>query len=139
MMDLPLSGNFSVSVPSSSLTAGLIIQYGFVINGINANPTNEAALGSIVITEPSTVGINDFNDVSFSLYPNPTNNETAISSNNNISELIVRDVLGETVLNFNNLSCKTKKIDLSKLSANFYFIEVHFNNKIDIKKLIIVK
>ena len=47
--DLPLSGSFSVTVPATSLTTGLIIQYGFMVNGINANPVDEAALGSVVV------------------------------------------------------------------------------------------
>ena len=48
--DLPLSGSFSVTVPAASLTSGLIIQYGFMVNGINANPADEAALGSVVVS-----------------------------------------------------------------------------------------
>lgn len=52
--DLPLSGSFSVTVPGTSLPAGLIIQYGFMINGINANPADEVALGSVVVTAATT-------------------------------------------------------------------------------------
>ncbi len=46
---LPAAGTpFSVmaTIPS---TPGLIIQYGFQVRGINANPTAEAALGSVVV------------------------------------------------------------------------------------------
>ncbi|MAR67722.1 MAG: hypothetical protein CL833_10790, partial [Crocinitomicaceae bacterium] len=60
--DLPLSGDFSVTVPGSSLPAGLIIQYGFQVDGFNANPANAAALGSVVVTgatiEPCLPGQN---------------------------------------------------------------------------------
>ena len=52
--DLPLSGSFSVTVPAASLTSGLIVQYGFMVNGINANPADEAALGSVVVSSAST-------------------------------------------------------------------------------------
>ena len=47
--DLPDSGAFSVSATGAELAPGLVIQYGFVIMGRNANPDNEAALGSVVI------------------------------------------------------------------------------------------
>ena len=49
VLDLPLSGDFSVSVDGSSLAPGLIVQCGFVINGLNANPADAAALGSVTI------------------------------------------------------------------------------------------
>ena len=50
IFDLPLSGAFSVSVPAGSLTAGLVVQYGFVVFGLNANPVDESAFGSVVVT-----------------------------------------------------------------------------------------
>ena len=49
-LNLPASGNFTVSVTAAQLTAGLIVQYGFQIYGLNANPADEAALGSVVVT-----------------------------------------------------------------------------------------
>ncbi len=58
--DLPASGAFSVSALASELTAGLLVQYGFAVIGINANPVDEAALGSVVIgnASPSSININ---------------------------------------------------------------------------------
>ncbi len=50
IMTLPASGDFSVSVPASSLYDGLIVQVGFVVIGMNANPANADALGSVVVT-----------------------------------------------------------------------------------------
>lgn len=49
IFDLPASGNFEVTATAAELPAGLIIQYGFVVKGINANPADENALGRIVI------------------------------------------------------------------------------------------
>jgi hypothetical protein len=49
IVDLPSSGNFSVSATAAELPAGLIIQYGFVVTGLNANPADENVLGRIVI------------------------------------------------------------------------------------------
>ena len=49
VIDLPLSGEFSVTVDGASLAPGLIVQCGFVINGLNANPADAAALGSVTI------------------------------------------------------------------------------------------
>ena len=49
-MDMPASGDFSVTVPATSLTDGLIVQVGFSVTGFNANPANADALGSVVVT-----------------------------------------------------------------------------------------
>ncbi|MFM2386152.1 MAG: hypothetical protein RL660_909 [Bacteroidota bacterium] len=59
---LPATGNpFTVSAAIPS-TPGLIAQLGFTILGINANPANEAALGSISVsaTPPLGVSLKDF-------------------------------------------------------------------------------
>jgi len=57
--DLSTGGTFSLS---SDLTAhqGKVLQYGFLVYGLNANPANEAALGSALVTvipEPSTYAL----------------------------------------------------------------------------------
>lgn len=44
---LPASGAFSVTAAIPA-TPGLLVQYGFTILGLNANPVDEVALGSIV-------------------------------------------------------------------------------------------
>lgn len=59
MADLSGVGSFSLS---SDLTAhqGKVLQLGFLISGLNANPIDEAALGSVgvtVIPEPSTYAL----------------------------------------------------------------------------------
>lgn len=48
--DLPESGNFSVSATAAELPAELVVQYGFEVFGANANPADEATLGSVVVT-----------------------------------------------------------------------------------------
>jgi plastocyanin len=54
--DLPISGTFSVSATAAELPAGLIIQYGFVMVGPNADPATAAALGSVTINGDFAVG-----------------------------------------------------------------------------------
>ena len=44
---------FSVTT-TTAIPAGLIVQYGFTIKGLNGNPANEAALGNVVVTATST-------------------------------------------------------------------------------------
>ena len=44
---------FSVSASASELLAGHIIQYGFSVTGLIANPTEESNLGSVVVSNPA--------------------------------------------------------------------------------------
>lgn len=56
---LSAAGPFSVSADLTSAT-GLIIQYGFMVSGINANPADAATFGSAVVQtvpEPSTYAL----------------------------------------------------------------------------------
>ncbi|MDB4682461.1 T9SS type A sorting domain-containing protein [Crocinitomicaceae bacterium] len=53
---LPASGTFSVSATAAELPAGLIVQYGFVMVGPNADPATAGALGSVVIDGDFPVG-----------------------------------------------------------------------------------
>jgi hypothetical protein len=56
---LSAAGPFSVSADLTT-AAGYIIQYGFTVSGINANPTDAAAFGSAVVQtvpEPSTYAL----------------------------------------------------------------------------------
>ena len=58
-ISLPLSGPFTVT-SDLSLYQGMILQTGFTVNGLNANPVNEIAYGSVeltVVPEPSTIGL----------------------------------------------------------------------------------
>lgn len=122
IMDLPMSGNFSVMVNAADLTPGLIVQYGFIIRGLNANPANEAALGSVVIAEMDPN--NSINRIQaqpsvVNIYPNPTTDVLNIDTDKNIEAFRIIDVLGKTVMVGNN----TNAIDVSALNAGTYYVE----------------
>jgi hypothetical protein len=54
------TGSTNVFADLSAFEAGDIVQYGFTVNGINANPVNELANGSVVVEavpEPSTYAL----------------------------------------------------------------------------------
>ena len=58
-----------------------------------------------------------------SIYPNPANNLMQISSDQSISQIVVRDMLGKVKLNVNT-SSNFYQLDISTLSSNIYFLEV---------------
>jgi hypothetical protein len=52
------AGSFSVEADLSTIPSNYIIQYGFAVEGINANPANEGTFGSVVVVpEPSTYAL----------------------------------------------------------------------------------
>lgn len=84
-------------------SAGGHVQYGFEVFGanINSDPSFDAAynaLGSIVITENSTLSVNNVVTADFKAYPNPTKSEWTITSNNQIQSIEVYDILGKLVI-----------------------------------------
>lgn len=79
-IELPMSGDFSVSATAAELPSGLIVQYGFAVLGKNANPESMMALGNVVIT-PSTTGFGELNADEIRIAPNPANDFIEVSGN----------------------------------------------------------
>jgi hypothetical protein len=122
VFDLPTSGNFSVTIPGASLTPGLVIQYGFSVTGRNANPANEADLGSVVIGAGS-VGVNDLKNLKAEviLYPNPANEMLSIKTETDVQSYEISSLLGQTLLRGKGAT----DIDVSRLATGSYFIVIH--------------
>ena len=123
VLDLPTSGAFSVSATAAELPAGLLVQYGFSVTGVNANPANEAALGGVTIGA-GTVSVNDLNELQskVSVFPNPTANVLSIRSESPVQAYQVSTLLGQTVLSGKT----TNEVDVASLAAGTYVITVQF-------------
>ena len=99
------------------------VQYGFGVAGINANPLDETALGSVVVTSDEIAAVNDFNAINVSVYPNPTINNINIQSDEQITNVVVYNTLGQMVMNAapdaTNFSMETANLD-----AGIYFAKL---------------
>ena len=98
------------------------IQYGYQVVGLNANPENEAALGSIVITD-TVLGTNDFDATSISTYPNPVTSTFTITSQQTITSVTVFNVLGQQVIN-QTPDTLNFVADFSSLTAGVYLVKI---------------
>ena len=100
-----------------------VVQYGFQVLGLNANPVNEAALGSVIVTSDEIAAVNDFNAINVSVYPNPTINKINIQSDEQITNVVVYNTLGQMVMNSapdaTNFSMETANLD-----AGIYFAKL---------------
>lgn len=132
---LPASGVFSVTATGAELTAGLIIQYGFRILGLNANPVDEGALGSIVVA-PVSLSNSDLEQLSFNVYPNPSNDVWNVKTNNTVINTVqVFDVLGKQVMTLTPESTEVK-IDASTLNTGLYIAKIATPNGVSNIRLI---
>lgn len=100
-----------------------VVQYGFVVIGVNANPADEAALGNIVVGA-NTLSVASFDANSISVYPNPAVNNWNISSNSEvITAVAVYDVTGKQVLNASP-DATTYSVDASTLAPGVYVTSI---------------
>jgi hypothetical protein len=88
--------NFSV-VFTDVAPEDVTVQYGFKVIGVNANPADEGALGSVVVTD-DVLSINDNNLVDVSIYPNPSGTNWNVAVSNDVIQTIeVFNILGSQV------------------------------------------
>ncbi len=120
VFDLPASGFFTVNATGAELSTGLIIQYGFVISGPNANPADEAALGSVTIGA-ADLNVGEANALgSLTIYPNPSSDFLSISSEIAIESYKVFSTTGQLLMN----ESYAGSIDLTSLQNGTYFVEI---------------
>ncbi len=121
IFDLPTSGQFSVSATAAELATGLVIQYGFIVMGLNANPANEAALGNVILGAGDVNSVNGLdNALALSVFPNPTAETLFINSAAPVQSYQITTLLGQTVQS----GFTTQEVNVANLAAGTYFINV---------------
>ena len=80
---------------------------------------------NVVVTE--TVGVSEINS-GLKIYPNPTTSVLNISSISNINQITISNVIGQRVLNINNINSKTFSVDVENLTNGVYIINIENNN-----------
>lgn len=115
---LPMSGPFTVSVTGAELASGLVVQYGFSVTGVNANPADEAALGSVVVGIDDA-GIDDLNAIHATIYPNPATDQLFISSDVIVTDYSIVNLAGQVVS-----TGEGSIADLSALQAGVYVVTI---------------
>ena len=93
--------------------------------------TTDNGCDSVIVLNLSVnVSLNDVEECSLSLYPNPTSKELYFSDM--IKDCEVMDFTGKRVMKFYN----TKSINIESLPAGFYYLKLIYKDKILIKKVI---
>jgi len=68
------------------------------------------------------------------IFPNPTSGLIEFKVNNQIDELYILNIIGETVFQTKNV---TNSIDISTLNSGVYFLKIRIKNKCLLKKIIL--
>lgn len=128
---------------SGTLTGiGETYSYTFGVEGINPYFCGIHGAGSMsgTITVVDQLSIEEFEDSSMVMYPNPGNTELQIQFSKNLNEgsvaifnLAGKQVIYQSVTN----GMKTMSLDISQLTAGMYFVKYAFNNQLETKKLIV--
>lgn len=127
---LPSSGPFTVSATGVELAAGLVVQYGFSVTGINSNPADEATLGSAIVGIDVS-GVNDLNSIHANIYPNPAQGQLYISTEADVTEYRIVTVSGQEVA-----TGADSIIDISTFETGAYFIHISTNEGTAVRRFI---
>lgn len=87
------------------------------------------------VTVVITLSTNDFDNSSFTFYPNPTDGIVQLSYNKSISGVIVNNLLGQVLLN-KEVNSNQVEIDLSNLPNAVYLIRVNSENGSKVIKVV---
>lgn len=133
--DVTATGDFTVSATAAETGAGAIIQYGFTVTGLIADPTTEASLGTVNISARA-LSTNDFEIAGLSVYPNPAQDAWNIKTKNiNMSSIEVFDILGKNIMSLKPEATEAT-INASQLKSGLYFAKISTANGSSSLKLV---
>lgn len=124
-----LTGNtqFNLNLNVAQYPAAAHVQYGFSVTGLNANPAQEAALGSAVVTT-AELAAPAFTKTYTTVYPNPATDKLNFISEDNIGTVAIYNMLGQKVLDA-IIDSNRGVIDISTLTTGMYIANTFSNGK----------
>lgn len=132
------TGTFSITRPVGDVDASFteaFMQYGFIVHGLPADPALEANLGSVVF-QSNALSTSESSKTSFETYPNPTqNNWTIKTQNKEISAINMYNIFGQNVLSITPKSFQAT-IQGANLTTGLYFAEVRTASGTETVKLV---
>lgn len=122
-----LSGWNSLDIPLINFT-GLTTRAHMAQYVFSGAPAGTVFIDNVYFYDGTPSGLNTAEDSnSISLYPNPIMNQLTINAKSAISQVMVRNLLGQNVKSV-LVNALEKTIDLSDVSAGNYFVTVKLTN-----------
>lgn len=132
-VDLVEGENFTVSV--ENVTAGLLVQTGFQVIGLNANPITEIPNGNIVVTAPN-LSNQTFETTGIKMYPNPASSFVNFVAPAALETIEVYNTLGQQIANVTP-QIANYSLNTSNLQNGIYIVKVQMNGLTSTSRLII--
>lgn len=111
-------------------------QTGYVTYTITPSANGCVGMSNIVqMTVNPNLGVNEFNNLAFTLSPNPVVNNLSIKGKTILNHITVINQLGQQVLE-KELNSNEVNLDLSSLKAGIYFVTLASENKQTTYKII---
>jgi hypothetical protein len=85
-------------------------------------------------TSPCYISVEETEEVSFNVFPNPANESFAIRASERVRAIRVFDAMGRVVYNSNTNNQEVVFVDSSNWSAGMYTVEIHTDNNVVARK-----
>ena len=120
--------NFSLTSQTGTVAGAAIFQYGYSVTGVNANPSQETALGNAVVTS-APLSVNEVVKTRTVIYPNPATSILNIATDNGLVENVkIYNFLGQKVMESAPVQA-VATIDVSTLTNGVYIVSTTINGK----------
>jgi len=96
---------------------------------------DECTSEALAVTVEVTLSTGDFNLVSLKAHPNPTSDFVTVSYNNDITNVAVINMLGQTLMT-KNVNANTTQIDMTSLPTGNYFVKVTVEGAVKTIKIV---
>lgn len=128
------SWSFNWTAPVAG--TGIVTFYG-AFNSTNSGQNTSGDMiytTSLTVMENTTVGVGEnSSEIGVNVYPNPANNYVHISSNEKIDQIEIYNLRGKKMADFSGID---DEINIEKLPAGIYFIQIKSNTESYVKRLV---
>nr|MBP9222138.1 T9SS type A sorting domain-containing protein [Chitinophagales bacterium] len=115
------------------------IEYSFEnIRAINLEGEDLSVVG-VSSTETNPTGINELNNIVFTISPNPTSNYFYLQTNNSVENISIFNITGNKLMELKNTISELNYFDVNELPAGQYLVEVISEGNVFTQKLMIIK
>ena len=148
--DVVISVNMNSMTHSLSINGADILTDAVYVNNAGAQPAttfssinffavdaaNQYYLDDVVLHFDPLTSIEEIDGQAFTIHPNPSNDVVFISAEKVIENIIVRDLIGQTVIAENTLNSAPYQLSLGALSNGIYTVSVQINGEVFTQKVV---
>jgi hypothetical protein len=97
---------------------------------------NRYYIDDVIYDGDATVGLIEFTESVFTVYPNPTEDQLTIAGDAQIDAVVIRDVLGAIVRQLDTPFSNNVTIDVADLTKGVYFVEVRVGDVVNVSRVV---